>query len=46
MRNIFINNYRRVVRSATIIDQTEDLYHLNLPAGIWYRFSGGFLCNP
>lgn len=31
MRNIFINNYRRIVRSATIIDQTEDLYHLNLP---------------
>lgn len=31
MRNIFINNYRKVVRSATIIDQTEDLYHLNLP---------------
>ena len=26
MRNIFINNYRKVVRSATIIDQTEDLY--------------------
>ena len=31
MRNIFINNYRRVVRSATVIDRTEDLYHLNLP---------------
>ena len=31
MRNIFINNYRKIVRSATIIDQTEDLYHLNLP---------------
>ncbi len=31
MRNIFINNYRKVVRSATIIDQTEDLFHLNLP---------------
>lgn len=30
MRNIFINNYRRKVRSATIIDTTEDLYHLNL----------------
>lgn len=30
MRNIFINNYRRVVRSATVIDKTEDLYHLNL----------------
>lgn len=31
MRNIFINNYRRVARSATMIDQTDDLYHLNLP---------------
>lgn len=30
MRNIFINNYRRQVRSATIIDTTEDLYLLNL----------------
>ncbi|HBI58595.1 MAG: RNA polymerase sigma factor [Duncaniella sp.] len=30
MRNIFINNYRKVVRSATIIDQTDDLYHLSL----------------
>lgn len=31
MRNIFINNYRKGVRNQTIIDQTEDLYHLNLP---------------
>jgi RNA polymerase sigma-70 factor (ECF subfamily) len=30
MRNIFINNYRRQTRSATIVDVTEDLYHLNL----------------
>ncbi len=30
MRNIFINNYRRVMRSATVVDQTEDLYHLNI----------------
>lgn len=30
MRNIFINNYRQSVRKATVIDQTEDLYHLNL----------------
>ena len=30
MRNIFINNYRKVVRSATVVDTTEDLYHLNL----------------
>ncbi len=31
MKNIFINNYRKVVRNQTVIDQTEDLYHLNLP---------------
>lgn len=31
MRNIFINNYRKVSRASTIVDQTEDLYHLNLP---------------
>lgn len=31
MRNLFINNYRRVARSATVVDRTEDLYHLNLP---------------
>lgn len=30
MRNIFINNYRRISRSATTLDSTEDLYHLNL----------------
>lgn len=30
MRNIFINNYRRGVRSATIIDTTDNLYHLNI----------------
>lgn len=31
MRNIFINNYRKDLRSQTIIDQTDDLYHLNVP---------------
>ncbi len=31
MHNIFVNNYRRVVRSQTMIDQTENLYHLNMP---------------
>lgn len=30
MHNIFVNNYRRAVRSQTIIDQTENLYLLNL----------------
>jgi RNA polymerase sigma-70 factor (ECF subfamily) len=29
MRNIFINNYRKTLRNQTIIEQTEDLYHLN-----------------
>ena len=30
MRNIFINNYRRGARQATIIDTTENLYLLNI----------------
>ena len=31
MKNIFINNYRKIVRNQTIIDKTEDLHLLNLP---------------
>ncbi|MBD5324485.1 MAG: RNA polymerase sigma factor [Bacteroides sp.] len=31
MRNIFINKYRRMVRSATVIDHSDDLYQLNTP---------------
>lgn len=30
MRNIFINNYRKSVRENTMVDASEDLYHLNL----------------
>lgn len=30
MRNIFINNYRKRVRENTVVDITEDLYHLNV----------------
>jgi len=30
MRNIFINNYRKRARENTMIDTSEDLYHLNL----------------
>lgn len=30
MRNIFINNYRKSARENTMIDSSEDLYHLNL----------------
>ena len=31
MHNIFVNNYRRIVRSQTIIDSSTNLYHLDLP---------------
>lgn len=31
MRNIFINNYRKVIRDQTFVDHTDNLYHLNLP---------------
>lgn len=30
MRNIFINNYRRAGRAVTVVDTTENLYHLNI----------------
>ena len=31
MRNIFINNYRKIVRDQTFVDRTDNLYHLSLP---------------
>ena len=31
MRNLFINNYRKVVREQTFVDNTASLYHLNIP---------------
>lgn len=30
MKNTFINNYRRVIKSNTTFDNTNDLYYLNL----------------
>ena len=30
MRNIFINNYRKVLRSQIVIDQTSTLHHLSV----------------
>ncbi len=30
MRNLFINEYRRSAYAATVIDTTENLYHLNM----------------
>lgn len=29
MNNLFINNYRRMIRSQTIVDQTDNMYLLN-----------------
>ena len=46
MRNIFINNYRKNARENTMVDSTEDLFHLNL-----YQVSGleapegAYACN-
>lgn len=31
IHNIFVNNYRRMIRSQTIIDHTDNMYYLNLP---------------
>ena len=31
MKNIFINNYRKIVRNQTVIDKTDDSHLLNLP---------------
>ena len=30
MRNLFINNYRRASRAATVVDTTDNLYLLNI----------------
>ena len=31
MRNIFINNYRKIVREQIFVDQTDNQYHLSMP---------------
>lgn len=31
MKNTFINNYRKAVKANTTVDNTKDLFHLNLP---------------
>jgi len=41
MRNIFINNYRKVVREQTYVDQTDNLYHLNLPQDSGFESAEG-----
>ena len=46
MRNIFINNYRKSARENTMVDSTEDLFHLNISqdSGIETP-DGAYACN-
>ena len=46
MRNIFINNYRKVVRDQTFVDQTDNLYHLNLPQDSGFESTEGAYALP
>ena len=41
MRNIFINNYRKVVRDQTFVDHTDNLYHLSLPQDSGFESNEG-----
>lgn len=41
MRNIFINNYRRMVRSATVLDGSEDAYQINLSGELSFESPEG-----
>lgn len=46
MRNIFINNYRKAARENTMVDSSEDLFHLNLcqDSGLETP-DGAYACN-
>ena len=41
MRYIFINNYRKVIREQTYVDQTDNLYHLSLPQDSGFESTEG-----
>lgn len=46
MRNIFINNYRKSARENTMVDNTEDLFHLNLSQDSGLETpDGAYACN-
>ena len=46
MRNIFINNYRKSARENTVVDSSEDLFHLNLSQDSGLETpDGAFACN-
>lgn len=46
MRNIFINNYRKSARENTVVDSSEDLFHLNLSQESGFDTpDGAFACS-
>lgn len=46
MRNIFINNYRKSARENTMVDSSEDLFHLNLSQDSGLETpDGAYACN-
>lgn len=46
MRNIFINNYRKNARENTMVDSSEDLFHLNLSQESGLETpDGAYACN-
>ena len=40
-KNIFINNYRKIVRDQTFVDTTDNYYHLNLPQDSGFESTEG-----
>lgn len=46
MRNIFINNYRKNARENTILDSTDEMFHLNMhqDSGVETP-DGAYACN-
>lgn len=45
MRNIFINNYRRQSRAATVVDTSDNLYLLNLDESTAYSPESSYTVN-
>lgn len=46
MRNIFINNYRKSARENTMVDTSEDLFHLNVSQDSGLETpDGAYACN-
>ena len=45
MRNTFINSYRKSVRANTIIDRTDDLFHLSLSQDSGFETPEGALAT-